>query len=379
MKIVVAPNAFKGSLTAHEAAEAIIRGIRKVSETIEVVCSPVADGGDGVTEVLARALHGETLRTRVADPLQRNVTASYCHLDDQQTAIVEMAQASGLVLVEEELRDPEKTTTLGTGQLIVRCLDLDIKRLVIGLGGSATCDGGIGAATALGYRFLDKNGRELEPIGANLENIHTIDARHCDKRIDNVEIEAICDVDNPLTGPDGASFVYSPQKGGNSVQVARLDRGLANLAEVIKKDMGIDIGSLPGAGAAGGLGAGVKAFLGGTLRKGIDLVIDLVGLTDNLVGADLVITGEGSLDSQTIFDKAPAGVARAAKNVGVPCIALCGSIGEGVEELHDIGITAIFSICRKPLNLQQSMAEAGSLLTDTAEQTVRLFSAHLMQ
>lgn len=375
MKVVIAPNAFKGSLTAHEAAEAVSRGIKKVSGAIKVICCPVADGGDGVAQVLGQALGGRTVQVKVADPLQRNVFASFCHLEAQQTAIVEMAQASGLVLVEEELRNPEKTTTLGTGQLITACLDLGIKRLVIGLGGSATCDGGIGAAAALGYRFLDDQGRELEPIGANLEHIRTIDKAHRDTRIDDLEVQAICDVANPLSGPNGASFVYSPQKGGNPMQVTRLDRGLANLAEVIRKEMNIDIGTLAGAGAAGGLGAGVHAFFGGTLKKGIDLVIDLIGLADNLDGADLVITGEGSLDSQTIFDKAPAGVARAAKNAGVPCVALCGSIGEGVTGLHDIGISAIFSICKKPLTLQQSMVEAGSLLTDTSEQVMRLFIA----
>lgn len=375
MKIIAAPNAFKGSLSAFQAAQAIRRGIRRLFLPIDVVCLPVSDGGDGLMDVLAGALNGRIIEFTVAGPLEDQITAPICFLEEEQTGIVEMAQASGLVLVPEELRNPEKTTTLGTGQLISKCLDLEVRRLVVGLGGSATCDGGIGAATALGYRFLDESGSVLQPIGENLIHIRSIDASLRDKRIDDVTVEAVCDVANPLTGPEGASYVYSPQKGGDAEQVARLDEGLANLAEVIQHDLGIDLSALPGAGAAGGLGAGIHAFLGGKLRKGTDLVLDLVGFQKALSGADLVITGEGSIDYQTKFDKAPAGVARCAHEEGIPCIAICGSLGEGVDELYDVGITAVFSICNRPININQAIAEAEELLANAAEQAVRLFIA----
>lgn len=375
MKIIAAPNAFKGSLSAYQAAQALKKGVQRISSSIEILCLPVADGGDGIMDVLAQSLSGQIIESIVADPLFNQMVAPLCLLEKESTGIVEMAKASGLVLVQQELRNPEKTTTLGTGQLIKRCLDLDVRRLVVGIGGSATCDGGIGAATAVGYRFLDNNGSELIPTGENLIQIRHIDGSRRDKRLDDVSVEAVCDVANPLTGPEGASYIYSPQKGADPDQVERLDEGLKNLADVIKKDMGIDLKNLPGAGAAGGLGAGIHAFFDGKLRKGIDLVLDLIGFQDNLSGTDLVITGEGSIDYQTKFDKAPAGVARAAYNAGIPCIAICGSLGEGLDELYDVGITAIFSLCNKPIELTRAIADAESLLADTAEQTVRLFIA----
>lgn len=375
MKIIVAPNAFKGSLSGHEAALSIERGIRRTAAEAEIVRLPVADGGDGLAEILARALDGRLIATTVSGPLQTPVNASFCYLEREKTAIVEMAQASGLELVARAQRNPEETTTFGTGQLIGKCLDMGVSRIVVGLGGSATCDGGIGAAAALGYRFLDANGVELSPVGRNLIHIKSIDFSRRDPRLDKVTVEAICDVANPLFGPEGASYVYSPQKGADAAQVARLDEGLANLAAVIQEEMGIEVGTLSGAGAAGGLGAGVHAFFNGRLRKGIDLVIDLIGLKKALAGADLVITGEGCIDYQTKFDKAPAGVARAAQEAGIPCVAICGKVGQGVEELHDIGFTAIFSLCHRPLDISEALAQADTLLADTAEQVMRLFLA----
>jgi glycerate kinase len=375
MKIIAAPNAFKGSLSAYQAAQAIKKGIQRINFPVEVVCLPVADGGDGIMDVLAQSLSGKIIETMVCDPLQNHISAPICFLQKTRTAIVEMAKASGLVLVPYTLRNPERTTTIGTGQLIRKCLDLDATRIIVGLGGSATCDGGIGAASALGYRFLNAKGEELQPIGGNLIHVCNIDISQRDRRLDRVVVEAVCDVANPLTGPEGASHIYSPQKGATPDQVERLDTGLANLATVIKNDMGIDVHDLPGTGAAGGLGAGVHAFFGGKLRKGIDLVLDLIGFKNELAGADLVITGEGSIDYQTKFDKAPAGVAKTAIEAGVPCIAICGAMGEGIEELHDVGITAVFSLCNKPMDINQAMVEAELLLADTAEQAVRFFAS----
>ena len=262
IKIVAAPNAFKGSMSGYEAAQAIRRGLQRISPDLEIECLPVADGGDGLVEVLAEALEGKILQASVCGPVDDSVEASFCLINSGTTAVIEMAQASGLALLDEELRNPDKTTTFGTGELIHRCLDLRINRLVIGLGGSATCDGGIGAAAALGYKFLDGNGQQLTPIGENLINIKSIDTTKVDRRIFDVVVEGVCDVANILTGPDGASYVYSPQKGADADQVARLDKGLRNLAEVIRNDLNVDIEFLPGAGAAGGLGGRSSCIYG---------------------------------------------------------------------------------------------------------------------
>lgn len=358
-----------------ETADAIAKGIHNIAADISVICVPVADGGDGLVEVLAKALDGKLFHHRVYDPLGNDIDAQYCYLPEKRIGIVEMAKASGLALLPVHARNPEKTTTLGTGKLIEACLDRGAERLIIGLGGSATCDGGIGMAHGMGYRFLDKSGRQLEPIGENLLRISTIDRERVDGRIFDVTVDGVCDVDNPLFGKNGASYVYSPQKGGTPGQVKRLDDGLKNLARVIKSEMGIDVENQPGAGAAGGLGAGIMSFLGGKLVKGIDLVIDIVGLREQLRDAHLVITGEGQIDNQTVFDKAPAGVARAAKQAGVPCVAICGSIGDNLEQLYDIGLDGVFSLCSGPMPLKKAMAEAPQLLERTAEQVVRTFLA----
>jgi glycerate kinase len=373
MKIIAAPNSFKGSLDGYQAAEAIRRGIQRFSPQIEVECLPVTDGGDGLADILTRSLGGEMLTAVVADPLQQKRTASFGYVRKLHTGIVEMAKASGLMLVPEGGRNPMRTTTFGTGQLIRHCLDLQAERIILGLGGSATCDGGIGAAAALGYRFLDARGNTLEPIGKSLVDIEAIDADAVDTRIFEVSVEALCDVANPLTGPDGASYVYSPQKGADPEQVRVLDEGLGNLARVIGKDLGLDVASLPGGGAAGGMGAGVHAFFKGELKKGIELVLDILGLPQRIVGADLVITGEGRIDFQTRFDKAPAGVAGAARRAGIPCIALCGAIGENIENLHAMGIDAVFSLCREPMSLEYAVANGAYLLEEAAEQVIRLF------
>ncbi len=375
MRIIAAPNAFKGSLSAVDAAKAMKTGILAAAPACAVICVPVADGGDGLTEVMAQALSGRLVEVSVRGPRMEQLSSRFCFAEKRELAVIEMARASGLALLPKDKQDPTKTSTYGTGQLISAALDKGVKRIVVGLGGSATCDGGIGMASALGYKFLDKSGKELEPIGSSLQRIYSMDCSEIDKRLKTVAIEGMCDVTNPLTGPGGASYVYSPQKGATAEQVKSLDEGLENLAGVILKEMGVDLRRMPGAGAAGGLGGGLHAFLGAELGKGVDLVIDMVKLKEKIRGADLVLTAEGKIDYQTKYDKAPAGVARAAKEAGIPCIAICGGVGEGLEELYDIGLNAVFSLCRGPQNLESAMQDSFHLLTQATEQVIRTFLA----
>ncbi len=278
MKIVAAPNAFKGCLTASEAALAMAKGIAGVLPDAEVVRVPVADGGDGLVDVAIEALAGQSRVVTVAGPRNEPTDATFCYVPAMAFAAIEMALASGLALLPDERRDPLVTTTLGTGQLIAAALDLGVSRIGVGIGGSATNDGGIGMAVALGIRFLDDQDKPVEPVGEALGRIVRIDMSGLDPRVSDVDFEAVCDVDNPLCGPDGAALVYGPQKGATPQQAEALDAGLENLAAVIKSDLGVDVRDLPGAGAAGGLGAGLCAFLGADLRRGVDLVLDIVGL-----------------------------------------------------------------------------------------------------
>lgn len=375
MKIVIAPNALKGCLTAIQAAEAMARGAARACPAAQIARVPVADGGDGLADLLVDALRGEARVATVTGPLGDPVTASFCHVPARRLAAVEMAAASGLALLPENRRDPLLTTTRGTGELIAAALDLGIAHLIVGIGGSATNDGGTGMATALGARFLDAGGVPVEPVGGALAAIRRLDLRGLDPRLAGVRIEAICDVDNPLLGESGAARVYGPQKGATPDQVRALDAGLANLAAVIERDLGLDVRDLPGAGAAGGLGAGLRAFLGAELRRGVDLVLDLVGLDDHLRGADLALTAEGRIDSQTVFGKAPAGVGQRARALGVPCFAIAGGIGEGLTPLHALGIDAIFGLCPRPMRLEEAMAAGSQFLAATTEQAVRAFLA----
>jgi glycerate kinase len=375
VKIVLAPNALKGCLTATEAVEAMARGVARACPAAEIACVPVADGGDGLADVLVNALRGETLTVTVTGPRGDPVSASFCHVPARRLAAIEMATASGLALLARDRLNPLLTTTRGTGELIAAALDLGISHLIVGIGGSATNDGGIGMATALGVRFLDGSGNPVEPVGGALAAIQRIDPGGLDPRLAGVRVEAICDVDNPLLGERGAAFVYGPQKGATPAQVRELDAGLAHLAAVIERDLGLDVRELPGAGAAGGLGAGLKAFLDAELRRGVDLVLDLVGLEAHLRGADLVLTAEGQIDFQTAFGKAPAGVAERARTRGVPCLAIAGSVGSGLDSLHALGIDAVFSLCPGPVSLEQAMAAGGDFLAAATEQAVRAFLA----
>lgn len=376
MKILVAPNALKGSLSAHAAAAAMAQGVARACRELEIVQIPVADGGDGLVEVLMEALGGERRQVVVSGPRGEPVSAGFCHVPGRRLAVIEMAAASGLALLAPERRDPLRTSTRGTGELIRAALDLGIEHLIIGLGGSATHEGGIGMASALGAAFLDAWGRPVAPVGGALTTIQRIDLGGLDARLARLRVEALCDVDNPLLGERGAARVYAPQKGATPEQVPILEAGLAHLADRIERDLGLEVRHLPGAGAAGGLGAGLGAFLGAELRPGVDLVLDLVGLDEQLRGAALVLTAEGWLDRQTAFGKAPAGVARRARAQGVTCIALAGGLDrDDLAALHELGMGAAFSLCPGPVSLDQAMERAAEYLAHATEQATRAFLA----
>ena len=372
MKIVVAPQSFKGSLSAREVADAIARGIRRVLADAEVVVLPMADGGEGTVDALVFATGGSTMQTEVSGPLGDRVTAAWGILGDGATAVVEMAAASGLVLVPPDRLDPLTATTYGTGELVRAALDSGCHRLIIGIGGSATNDGGAGMAQALGAKLTDREGSELPPGGAALASLRQIDISGLDSRLTECRITVACDVTNPLCGKEGASWVYGPQKGATEEMCRQLDEALANYASVIKKDLGIDIRDLPGAGAAGGLGAGLVAFSGARLVPGIEIISDAVGLVEHLKGASLVLTGEGRLDTQTTFGKTVAGVAKIAKVLGVPVVVIAGELHGDLKELYRHGIDAALSIAPGPITREESEADAARLITDASERALRL-------
>jgi glycerate kinase len=373
-RVAIAPNAFKGTLTALQAARCIDTGLRAALPGLDTVLIPVADGGDGTAAAVAQATGGRLLTSRVSDPLGRPVTAAWALTGQGHTAVIEMAAASGLVLLRPHERDPLRTSTAGTGALIRAALDRGARHLLIGIGGSATSDGGAGMARALGARFLDRRGRELPPGGGALARLASIDLRRLDPRLREVRVDVACDVDNPLTGPRGAARVYAPQKGASPAAVRRLDAGLRRLAAVVRRDLGVDVERLPGAGAAGGLGAGLVAFAGGRLRPGADLVLDAVGLRHKLAGCDLVITGEGRLDAQTAHGKAPAAVARVAASLGIPAVAICGALSADVAARLPRGMVACFSALEEPLDDAALAARAAGMLTRCATQVGRLLA-----
>jgi len=373
MRICVAPDSFKESLSAVEAADAIARGIRNVGADIDAVLVPMADGGEGTVSALVAATGGRTLSARVTGPLGEPVDAEFGLLGDGSTAAIEMAAASGLALVPPDRRNPMLATTLGTGELVKAALDLGARRIIIGIGGSATVDGGAGMAQALGARLLDESGRDIPRGGAGLAKLHSIDLSNLDPRIRNTEILVACDVDNPLTGPRGAAPIYGPQKGATPQMVRDLSENLGRLAAAIRRDIGVDVEQMPGAGAAGGLGAGLVAFLNARLRPGIQIVIEAVRLDERMAGCDLVITGEGKLDQQTLHGKVPLGVARQAAEYCIPVIALAGCVGPDRTGLNAAGIAAFFSIIDCPMNTEDAFSRAAELLAATAEQAVRAF------
>jgi glycerate kinase len=375
MKVVIAPDKFKEALSARAVAEAIARGVRRVLPDAEVVCVPMADGGEGTVDALLAATGGSFRRTTVAGPLGEPVEAAWGMLGDgSNTAVMEMAAASGLALVPNNRRDPTRTTTFGTGEFIRAALDAGASHILIGIGGSATNDGGMGAAQACGVSFCDASGRRLDrPLtGGDLLSVSHIELAGRDARIAGARIEVACDVDNPLAGPRGAAAVYSPQKGATPAQVELLDRGLSHLADVIERDLGRRVRDFPGAGAAGGLGAGLVAFFDARLRRGIEMVMDAARLRERVAGADLVITGEGRLDEQSMMGKVIAGVGQAAKSAGVPTIALVGCVGTGA----DVSLTVLQSYhCITPPGtpLADALADTARNLEHTAAEVATRF------
>lgn len=373
MKIVIAPDSFKGSLSALEVARSIQKGILNVDKNIDTDIVPMADGGEGTVQSVIDASAGKIVELTVHDPLFREINSFYGIMGDGETAVIEMAAASGLPLLNPEERNPLFTTTYGTGELIKDALSRGCKKIIIGLGGSATNDGGCGMAQALGVKFLDKNGNEVGMGGGELAKICSVDLSGMDQRIKNASFLAACDVDNPLCGTNGASAVYGPQKGASEKDVITLDNGLYNLSQIIEQQLKLDIKDVPGSGAAGGLGAGVLIFLNARLERGIAIVTRTIQLAKKMDGADLVITGEGRIDFQTAFGKTPFGVAQIAKTKNIPVIVLAGSLGEGYKTLYEKGFDGIFSIIDHPMSLQEAIDQTSELLENAAENVIRLW------
>ncbi|HZK11108.1 MAG TPA: glycerate kinase [Atribacterota bacterium] len=353
MKIVVAPDSFKGSLTAVEVSDAIEQGIKEIFSEAEIVKIPMADGGDGTVQCLVNATGGKILKEKVTGPLGDEVLASYGILGDNKTAVIEMAEASGLTLVPENRRNPLITTTYGTGQLIKFALDQGCRKMIIGIGGSATNDGGAGMVQALGVELLDKDGEEIGFGGGELKKVFRIDTKYLDNRLSETKVIVASDVSNPLCGPKGASWIYGPQKGATPEIVEELDESLAHFAEIIKRDLNKAVKDIAGAGAAGGLGASLMAFLDAELRPGIEIIIEIVKLEQAIKDADLVITGEGKIDSQTIYGKAPIGVAKIAKKYNVPVVAIAAIIDDDADIVHQYGINSLIKVSEPPMSLAE--------------------------
>ncbi|WP_432699891.1 glycerate kinase [Kluyvera cryocrescens] len=359
MKIVIAPDSYKESLSALDVASAIESGFREIYPDAEYVKLPVADGGEGTVEAMVAATQGRVISVEVTGPLGEPVAGFYGVSGDEQCAFIEMAAASGLEYLSPEKRNPLKTTSWGTGELIRHALDLGVKRIVIGLGGSATNDGGAGMVQALGAKLLTADNQQLAYGGASLDSLATIDISALDSRLADCQIDVACDVTNPLTGKEGASTVFGPQKGATPEMVAQLDRALGRFAQRIKQDLAIDVLTLEGGGAAGGMGAALYAFCSANLRHGIDIVTEALHLDALVADADLVITGEGRMDSQTVHGKVPVGVARVAKQHHIPVIGIAGSLTADVGVVHQHGVDAVFSILYRVCSLDEALAQAG--------------------
>ena len=365
-KIVIAPDSYKESLSALEVAQAVAAGFRQIFPDAEYVLVPVADGGEGTVDAMVAATGGRRETVVVSGPLGERVEAFYGLTGDGATAVIEMAAASGLALVPPARRNPLRTSSRGTGELIRAALDAGARRFILGIGGSATNDGGAGMVQALGARLLDAEGRALDGSGGDLARLERIDVSALDPRLAECRIEVACDVDNPLTGPRGASAVFGPQKGATPEMVQVLDANLAHLARIVERDLGVSVDRVPGAGAAGGMGAAMLAFFGATLKPGIEIVTAAVDLDAHVRDADLVITGEGRIDFQTVHGKTPIGVARVAKRHGKAVIGIAGSLGANVGVVHEHGIDAVFSVLSRPCTLEEALGDAAANVELTA-------------
>ncbi|EIX9030006.1 glycerate kinase [Klebsiella aerogenes] len=366
MKIVIAPDSYKESLSALDVATAIETGFREIYPHAEYVKVPVADGGEGTVEAMVAATQGHIVQVSVTGPLGEPVNAFYGLSGDMRCAYIEMAAASGLESVPPTRRNPLLTTSWGTGELIRHALDAGVSQIIIGIGGSATNDGGAGMAQALGAKLLSAGQQQIAPGGGALETLARIDLSELDPRLADCRIDVACDVTNPLTGPQGASAVFGPQKGATAAMIERLDRGLQHFAQIIDRDLDIDVLNLEGGGAAGGMGAALYAFCGANLRPGIEIVTDALGLADLVAAADLVITGEGRIDSQTIHGKVPVGVAKVAKRFNVPVIGIAGSLTADVGVVHQHGLDAVFSVLYSVCTLEEALANAAANVRMTA-------------
>jgi len=367
MKILIAPDKFKGSLTADEVAEAMAEGIRSVNPDIEAIKFPLADGGDGTAAILTKHFNGEFIPVKVHNPLFEIIEASYGYSESGRTAFIEMSAASGLRLIPAEKQNPLNTSTLGTGEMIMDAIRHGAEKIILGIGGSATNDAGIGMAAAMGFRFLDHDGNELKPVGANLEFIQSIDDSTLHYNLAGVDVQVACDVDNPLTGKRGAAWVYGPQKGATSETILKLDKGLKNFARVVKEKYGKDISRLPGAGAAGGLGAGAMVFLNARLRSGVELVMDITMFEDHLKNADLIITGEGKIDDQSFQGKVLSGITKLAKKYNLPVIAVCGDLKLDIRKLKNHGINEAISLVDYFGSVEQAMHSTRTGITEVTK------------
>lgn len=370
LKFVLAPDSFKESATAKEVCKAMEKGIRRVFPESDIVHVPMADGGEGSTEAIVSATGGKYIKKVVQGPLQNEVEATIGIHGDKETAVIEMATASGIHLVPKEKRNPYYTTSYGTGELIRECLDNGFRRIILCVGGSATNDGGVGMAQALGYQFKDKDENEIKKGGIYLKDINHIDISNIHKELSSSQILVASDVNNPLTGPEGASAVFGPQKGATPEMVKELDKSLAHLDRIIKRDLGKSVGEIPGAGAAGGLGAGLLAFTNATLHRGVDILVKATNLKEKLKNADVCFTGEGQIDFQTKYGKTPVGVLQASKEVNkeTKVVAICGSVGEGMDELYDLGFSGIFGTI-------PALSEYSNIIENTTDNVTRVSEA----
>ncbi|MHA7831554.1 MAG: glycerate kinase [Flagellimonas sp.] len=358
MKFILAPDKYKGSLTGREFCETVALGIKKVFPNAEIVNRPLADGGDGTIDVVADYLNASKVSVKVKDPLFREITTQYLLSEDKQTAFIEMSEASGYKVLKKSEMNCMDTTSLGTGEMIADALEKGAKSIVLGIGGSATNDGGMGMAKALGYSFLNADGKELEPIGRNLGNVKEINQDNVNPKLFDAKIQVACDVNNPFYGENGAAKIYGAQKGASADEILFLDKGLESFAKVLQSTFNVDVQNIPGAGAAGGVGGGAVVFLNAELASGVDLVMELANFDEVLEGADWVITGEGQLDGQTFSGKTINGVVQSAKKHQVPIAAFCGSIDATIEEMQKLGLDYAVSILNQIGNLDDAKAKS---------------------
>ena len=373
MRIILAPDSFKGTFRSQEVAAMLAAGCKRFFPEAEIICLPIADGGEGTADVFINALGFDPLSCSVSGPLEAPVSATLALKGE--TAVIEMAQASGLCLIAPGERNPMLTSTKGTGELILKALDAGARKIIVGIGGSATNDGGMGMAEVLGIRFFDSEGNALKGCGQSLEHIHTIDISGMDPRIRACEITAICDVKNPLTGPFGATTIYGPQKGADPVMIVALEHGMKNYQKALTALTGIDPNTIEGAGAAGGMGAAIALLLGGVLRPGIETVLDTVGFDEAAASADMVITGEGRLDAQSMFGKAPFGIARRCKGLRTKVFVLAGSVSGDLEALYQVGIDGVYPVVSEPCSEEEALNDAEGKLEKAIENMLRLLHA----